>query len=97
VDHTPGTVAPLDPELIQVGDAIGQRAQRRGLVQDSVRPVPVAEVLVLAQRDHQMPRIPYQDPVQQLMAAAADRAFHDRIAPHRQLHLICTTGTVGCG
>jgi len=30
-----GTVAPLDPELIQVGDAIGRR---RGLVHGSVRP-----------------------------------------------------------
>jgi hypothetical protein len=40
MDHASGTVAPLDPELIQVGDAIGQRAQRRGLVQGSVRPAP---------------------------------------------------------
>jgi hypothetical protein len=44
----------LDPELIQVGDAIGQRARRRVLVQGSVRPVPVVEVLVLSQHDHQM-------------------------------------------
>ena len=29
MNHASGTVAPLDPELIQVGDAIGQRAQRR--------------------------------------------------------------------
>ena len=41
MNHAAGTVAPLDPELIQVGDAIGQRAQRRGLVQGSVRPVGV--------------------------------------------------------
>ena len=78
VDHTSGTVAPLDPELIQVGDAIGQPAQRRGMAQDSVRPVPIVEVLVLAQHDHQMPRIPCQGPVQQLMPAAADRAFRSR-------------------
>ncbi len=62
MDRASGTVTPLDPELIQVGDAIGQRAQRRGLVQGSVRPMPVAEVLVLAQHDHQMPLIPYQGP-----------------------------------
>jgi len=38
INHASGTVAPLDPELIQVGDAIGRRAQWRGLVQGSVRP-----------------------------------------------------------
>ncbi len=63
MNHASGTVTPLDPELIQVGDAIGQRAQRRGLVQGSVRPAPVAEVLVLAQHDHQMPPVQYQGPV----------------------------------
>jgi hypothetical protein len=84
-------------ELIQVGDVIGQRAQRRGLVQGSVRPVPVVEVLVLAQHDHQMPMIPYQGPVQQFTPAAPDPAFHDRIAPHRQLHPIRAIGTAGCG
>ncbi len=41
MNHASGMVAPLDPELIEVGDAIGQWAQRRGLVQGSVRPVPV--------------------------------------------------------
>jgi hypothetical protein len=29
MNHASGTVAPLDPEPIQVGDAIGQRAQQR--------------------------------------------------------------------
>ena len=43
MNHASGAVVPLDPEPIQVGDAIGQRAQRRDLVQGSVRPVPVAE------------------------------------------------------
>ena len=33
MNHASGTVTPQDPELIQVGDAIGQRAQRCGLVQ----------------------------------------------------------------
>jgi hypothetical protein len=58
-----------------------------------VGPVGVVEVFVLAQHDHQMPPIPYQGPVQQLTPTAADPAFHDRIAPHRQLHLIRMIGT----
>jgi hypothetical protein len=83
MNHASGTVAPLDPELIRAGDAIGQRAQRRGLVQGPVRPAGVAEVLVLAQHDHQMPLIPCQGLVWQLTPAAADPAFHDRIHPRR--------------
>ena len=43
-----GAIAPPEAEVVQVGDAIGQRAKRRGLVQGAVRPVSVAEVLVLA-------------------------------------------------
>jgi hypothetical protein len=45
VNHSSGAVAPEDPEVIQVRDAIGQRAERRGLVQGAVRPVRVVEVL----------------------------------------------------
>ena len=93
MNHASGTVTPLNPELIQVDSAIGQRAQRRGLVQSAVRPVPVVEVLVLAQHDHQMPLIQYQGPVQQLTPAAADPAFGYRVTPHRQLHPIRMIGT----
>ena len=48
-DHASGVVAPPDTEVIEVGDANWQRAQRRGVVQPAVRPVRVVEVLVLAQ------------------------------------------------
>jgi hypothetical protein len=44
-DHASGAVAPEDAETVQVGDAIGQRAKRRGLVQGAARPVRVIEVL----------------------------------------------------
>jgi hypothetical protein len=37
MSRAPSAVTPLDPGLIEVGDAIGQRAQRRGLVQGVVR------------------------------------------------------------
>jgi hypothetical protein len=83
VNHASGTVTPPDPEMVQVGDAIWQRAQRRGLVQGAVWPVRVVEVLVLVQHDHQMPLIPYQGPVQQLTPATADPAFHDRVHSRR--------------
>ncbi len=72
MNHASGAVTALDPELIEVGDAIGQRAQLRGLLQGAVRPVRVVEGLVVAQDDHQMPLVPYQGPVQQLAPAAAD-------------------------
>ena len=78
VNHTPDAIAPPDAEVVRVGDAIWQRAERRCLVQGAVRPVGVVEVLVLAQHDHQVPLIPHQGPVQQLAAAAADPSFHDR-------------------
>src|SRR5437867_4418340 len=48
MDHASGAVAPPDAEVVQVGDAIRQRAEWRGLVQGAVWPVRVVEVLVLA-------------------------------------------------
>jgi hypothetical protein len=45
-ESRPGAVTPPDPELIQVGDAAGQRAQGRGLLEGAVRPVGAIEVLV---------------------------------------------------
>ena len=64
VEDAASAVTPLDPEMIQVSNAVGQGAERRGLVQGSVRPVRVAEVLVLAQHDHQVALVPDQCPVQ---------------------------------
>jgi hypothetical protein len=54
MDHASGAVAPPDTEVVQVGDTILQRAKRRGLVQGTVRPMSVIEVLVLAQDGHQV-------------------------------------------
>jgi hypothetical protein len=52
MNHATSAVTPLDPDLIQVGDAIGQRTHRRGLLQGTVRPVRVAEILVFSQHGH---------------------------------------------
>jgi hypothetical protein len=65
--------------MIQVGDAIWQGPQWRGLVQGAVRPVRVVEVLVLPQHHHHVARVPGQGPVQQLTPAAANSSLRDRI------------------
>jgi len=70
-DATRAVVAP-DPEVIQVGDAIWQGPQWRGLAQGAVRTVRIAEILVLSQHHHQVVLIPDQGPVQQLTPAAAN-------------------------
>jgi hypothetical protein len=49
IDHASDAVAPPDADVVQVGDIIWQRAQRRGLVQGAVSPMRVVEILVLAQ------------------------------------------------
>ena len=36
MDHASDAVAPPETEVVQVGDAVWQRAQRRGLVQGAV-------------------------------------------------------------
>ena len=41
MDQASGAVAPPDAEVVQVGDAIRQRAEWRGLVQGAVWPVRV--------------------------------------------------------
>ena len=51
VNHATGAVAPPAAQPVQVGDATGQQAKRRGLVQGTVRPVRVVEVLVLTGTD----------------------------------------------
>ena len=63
MNHASGAVAPPDVEVVQVGDAIWQRAERRGLVQGAVWPARVVEVLVLAQDGHQVAPVPNQGPV----------------------------------
>jgi hypothetical protein len=43
MNHIPGAATPLNPEIVQVGYAVGQRAQWGGLLEGSMRPVGVAE------------------------------------------------------
>ena len=39
MNHASGAVAPPHADMVQAGDAIWQRAKRRGLVQGAVGPV----------------------------------------------------------
>ena len=72
VNHASGAVVSLNPEMVQVGYAVGQRAQWRGLLEGSVRPVGIVKVLVLPQHHHQVTLVADQGPVQQLTPAAAN-------------------------
>jgi len=61
----------------------GNGRMRRGLLQGTVRPVGVVEVLVLTQDGHQVTLVPDQGPIQQLTPTGADPAFHDRVHSRR--------------
>ena len=50
MNHAPGAVTPLDPEMVQVGDAVGLRAEWRGLFKLSGGSV--HEALKLVSRCH---------------------------------------------
>jgi hypothetical protein len=60
MNHAAGAVTSLNPEPVKAGDVVGKPAQRRGLLQGSVRPMGVAEVVVLPQHGHQVALVPYQ-------------------------------------
>src|ERR1022692_2042866 len=72
MNHAADAVTSLNPDPIKVGEVAGQPAQRRGLLQGSVRPVGVVEVFVLPQHGHKVALVPYQSPVEQFAAAASD-------------------------
>ena len=60
MDDSSRAVAPLDPEVLEVGDAIWQAPQRRSLIQGAVRPVRIAGVPVFPQHRHQVALVPDQ-------------------------------------
>jgi hypothetical protein len=55
VNDASGAIAPPEAEVVQVGDAIGQRAKQRGLVQGAVRTMNVIVLDVLTQDQPQVP------------------------------------------
>ena len=82
---------------VRFGDGCRQCAQRPGVRDSLMRPVRVVELLEHAQCLQQVRLVPDQCAVQQLPLAAAGLPFHDRVAPHRQLHPIRTIGTAASG
>jgi hypothetical protein len=88
MNHAAGAVTSLNPDPVKVGDVAGESAQRRGLLQGSVRPAGVVEVFVLPQHGHQVALVPYQGPVEQFAAAAADpplpAIWNDPATPARE-------------
>ena len=70
---------------------------RRALSQCLMRPMRVVVIDVLAEDQPQVPFAGDQHPVQALAADAGDPPFGNRVAPHRQLHLIRVIGTDASG
>ena len=75
-------------DLLRVGHRFGKQAQGCGCPEGPVGPVLVVEVLELPQRMQEMTLVPDERAVQELVAAGLYPSFHDRVAPHRQLHPI---------
>ena len=87
---------PADPVLCEV-DRLGRPGAGLGrgeLAEGTVRPGGVVVLQVLGQHLAQVVLIDDQHPVEELPAQGADDPFADRVAPHRQLHLIRAIGTV---
>jgi hypothetical protein len=62
-----------------------------------MRPVRVGVIDVLAENEPEMPFTRDQYPVQAHAAGTGDPPLGDRVAPHRQLHLIRVIGTDASG
>ena len=74
VDQTGDASLSPDAVLVEI-DRLGQRFQRRRAVQETVRPVLVMVILVIAQDLLQMALVPDKGAVQELASASPDPAF----------------------
>lgn len=89
---------PADPMLGEVDlRRPGVSLSRCELAEGAVRPGCVVVAQVLGQHPSQVVFIDDQQPVEDLPAQSADHPFADRVAPHRQLHLIRVIGTDASG
>ena len=60
MEDAASAVTPLDPEMVRVGDSVGHRAERSGLLEGAVWLMGVVEVLVLAQHGRQVRLVQYR-------------------------------------
>jgi hypothetical protein len=65
--------------LVRIGDRRGQWVQRSGVGDALMRSMAVVEVFEFVQRVQEMPLVPDEGSVQQLVAAGLHPAFHDRV------------------
>jgi hypothetical protein len=65
--------------FVWFGERCGQRLEGPGVADALMRPMPVVEVLELAQGVEQMVLVPDQGPIQELSPAVQHPAFHDRV------------------
>ena len=92
VDQT--TDASLSPDAVLLKiDRFGQRFQWRRAVQETVRPVLVMVILVIAQDLPQMALVPDKGTVQELASVSPNPAFGNRVGSHRRLHPVQMIGT----
>jgi hypothetical protein len=92
VDQAAEAVAPQNPDTCASYGRI-LASGGRVLVQRPVRPVGVVVIGALAEDQLEVPFAGDQHPVEDLAAHGACPAFHDRVAPHHQLHRIRSIGT----
>src|SRR5262245_7959652 len=84
-------------DLVPISDRLRQRIQWPDVRGALVGPVGVVEGLEPAQSIEQVVGAPYQGAVEEFTAAGLYPPFHDRVAPHRQLHPFQMIDTAGCG
>jgi hypothetical protein len=96
VDQTGGASLSPDAVLVEI-DRLGQRFQRRRAVQETVRPVLVMVILLIAQDLLQVALVPDKGAVQELASASPDPAFGNRVGSHRQRRPVQMIGIDVCG
>lgn len=64
-------------DLLWIDHRLGQRAQWRGLPEGPMGPMPVVELLELAQRVEEVAFVPDQSTVEELARAGLHPPFHD--------------------
>ncbi len=79
MNHAAGAVTSLNPEPVKVGDVVGGRRSGAACFRARCGRWVLSKSSYSPQHGHNVPLVPYQGPVEQGAAAAADPPFHDRV------------------